>query len=88
MSYVIVDGSTRTKITYRPTGRVSYATEAAARAAVTRMRMPGLEVMDEDSYRAQVPMRKVRSLMSGKEIEIAADTPLCCDPSSETYWSS
>lgn len=32
-------------------------------------------------------MKKVRNLMSGKEIEIAEDTPLCCDPSSETYWS-
>lgn len=32
-------------------------------------------------------MKKVRSLMSGKEIEIAEDTPWCCDPSSETYWS-
>lgn len=29
----------------------------------------------------------VRSLMSGKEIVIRKDTPLCCDPSSETYWS-
>jgi hypothetical protein len=34
-----------------------------------------------------VPMKRVRNLMSGKEIEIAADTPLSCDPSSETYWS-
>lgn len=33
------------------------------------------------------PMKTVRNLMSGKEIEIPADTPLCCDPSSETYWS-
>ena len=32
-------------------------------------------------------MKTVRNLMSGKEIEIPADTPLCCDPSSETYWS-
>jgi len=29
----------------------------------------------------------VRSLMSGKEVVIRKDTPLCCDPSSETYWS-
>lgn len=29
----------------------------------------------------------VKNLMSGKEIEIDYDTPLCCDPSSETYWS-
>lgn len=31
--------------------------------------------------------RTVKSLMSGKEVQVAADTPLCCDPSSETYWS-
>jgi hypothetical protein len=32
-------------------------------------------------------MKKVKSLMSGKEIEIREDTPFCCDPSTETYWS-
>ena len=31
--------------------------------------------------------RKVVSLMSGEEVEIASDTPMCCDPSTETYWS-
>ena len=31
--------------------------------------------------------RKVVNLMSGTELEIAYDTPLACDPSSETYWS-
>lgn len=29
----------------------------------------------------------VKSLMNGQDVQIAADTPLCCDPSSETYWS-
>lgn len=33
------------------------------------------------------PMKTVRSLMTGELIEIPADTPLSCDPSSETYWS-
>lgn len=32
-------------------------------------------------------MIKVRSLMSGQEIEIEEGTPLCCDPSSELYWT-
>lgn len=32
-------------------------------------------------------MIKVRSVMSGEEIEIAEGTPRCCDPSSELYWS-
>lgn len=36
---------------------------------------------------ARPKTKKVTNLMSGKEVEIASDTPLCCDPSSETYWS-
>ena len=43
-----------------------------------------IECVDEDP--APVATKTVRNLMSGKEVEIAVDTPLCCDPSSETYW--
>jgi hypothetical protein len=25
--------------------------------------------------------------MTGQDIEIAEDTPYCCDPSTERYWS-
>ena len=32
-------------------------------------------------------MKTVRNLMTGKEIQIAHDTPRSCDPSSELYWS-
>lgn len=32
-------------------------------------------------------MKTVRNLMSGVEISIPHDTPLACDPSSETFWS-
>ena len=35
----------------------------------------------------KIPTKKVRNLMSGEEVEISVDTPRCCDPSSETYWS-
>ena len=31
--------------------------------------------------------KTVKSLMTGEDVQIAADTPRCCDPSSETYWS-
>lgn len=31
--------------------------------------------------------RKVVNLMSGEMVEIAYDTPMSCDPSTETYWS-
>jgi hypothetical protein len=33
-------------------------------------------------------MKTVVNLMSGQPVEIPFDTPLNCDPSSETYWSS
>ena len=29
----------------------------------------------------------VRSLLSEQQVVIDKDTPLCCDPSTETYWS-
>lgn len=32
-------------------------------------------------------MKTVRNLMSGKDIQIAHDTPRSCDPSSELYWT-
>ena len=32
-------------------------------------------------------MKTVRPLFSDKDIEIPVDTPLSCDPSTETYWS-
>jgi len=28
-----------------------------------------------------------RNLLSGKDFQQPVNTPLCCDPSSETYWS-
>lgn len=34
-----------------------------------------------------VEMKTVRNLMSGIEISIPANTPFCCDPSTEIYWS-
>lgn len=29
----------------------------------------------------------VKNLMTGKDVEIDSDTPWCCNPASETYWS-
>jgi hypothetical protein len=35
----------------------------------------------------QFPKKTVKNLMTGKLIEIDADTPNCCNPASESYWS-
>jgi hypothetical protein len=32
-------------------------------------------------------MKTVKNLMTGQDIQIPEDTPYCCDPSSERYWS-
>ncbi len=33
-------------------------------------------------------MVTVKNLMTGKDMQIEADTPWSCNPASETYWSS
>ena len=38
-------------------------------------------------FDVQPAMKTVKNLMTGKEVEIASDTPWCCNPASETYWS-
>ena len=40
---------------------------------------------EEESFEGQY--RKVKNLMTGEIVEIPANTPRCCDPSTETYWS-
>ena len=43
-----------------------------------------------DTYRYAAPKREtrtVRNLMTGQPVEIDADTPWCCNPASETFWS-
>lgn len=36
---------------------------------------------------ARTGYKYVKSLQSGNWCQIAEDSPLCCDPSTETYWS-
>jgi ABC-type nitrate/sulfonate/bicarbonate transport system substrate-binding protein len=46
--------------------------------------------IDPTDYTINVVMpgkRLVNNLMSGTLVAIDADTPFCCDPSTETYWS-
>lgn len=66
--------------------------ESAAKRSTTCMNRNAGSVeyafVDVDTYQNNVvKMKKVTNLMSGKEIEIPSNTPRCCDPSSELYWS-
>jgi hypothetical protein len=60
------------------------------------MNMTKLETLERElaavkaeiaALRAKPKMKKVRNLMTGKMVEIAEDTPMVCDPSTEIYWS-
>jgi hypothetical protein len=45
--------------------------------------------VEESWFHLKYPVstRTVRTLMTGQEVVIPADTPRCCDPSTETFWS-
>ena len=44
----------------------------------------------ESQYRIEYAPKyiTVKSLMSGQDVQIAADTPWSCRPDSESYWSA
>ena len=91
MSFIIYDRTTLLIVRH---GKVNYATERAARAAITRLYKKRLvnphnvSVCELDHYNKFLsPKKMVHNLMSGKPVIIDGNTPVCCDPSSETYWS-
>ena len=64
----------------------------AKRSATCSNRNAGRQVyeaMPESLFYLKYPLGKktVKNLMTGEMIEIAEDTPYCCDPSQERYWS-
>ena len=91
MSYVIVARGTGLIVTDGPNKTRAYKTYGAARATRTRLcRKAGwsvseLSIVERSTYVA--PKITVKNLMTGRDVEIDADTPWCCRPDSEAYWS-
>jgi hypothetical protein len=91
MSYVVVASGTGLIVTDGPNRTRAYKTFGAAKATRTRLCNKAgwveyqLEIVDRATYRA--PKVTVKNLMTGKPVTIDADTPWCCNPASETYWS-
>ena len=89
--YVLMN--VKTKALFRGCGKsvFVYAKTARKHAAKHSDRKRGVDIVaiHIDAYNRHYGnlTKKVTNLMSGKEIEISINTPLCCDPSSETYWS-
>lgn len=65
---------------------------SAKRSTTCSNRNAGREAyafMEETLFALKYPvgMKIVKNLMTGRDVGIAEDTPHCCDPSTETYWS-
>jgi len=91
MSYYIIVRATGLIATDGPNKTRSYKTFGAARATRTRLcnkagwSVAELSIVDTQHYKPRLVTRK--NLMSGIEYQEDVNTPLCCSPASETFWS-
>ena len=95
MSYVIYNTKTTAIVTERAFSTRYYATESAAKAAVTRFAKKGIcnkaevAVAAHDYYFENIEAKVKRvNMMSGLEYYESVNTPNFCSPSSESYWSA
>jgi hypothetical protein len=61
--------------------------EAGMKREVNELLLSGLYTVDKYRIVFYATMKTVKSLMTGKEVQIDRDTPWCCNPASESYWS-
>ncbi len=94
MAYVVYNLDTTAIVTERAYGKQYYATEAAAKAAKTRICRKTntaenlLAVQDSQMYHMLIAgTREVVNLMSGETVRESVNTPWHCSVASESYWS-
>lgn len=94
MSYIAYHKETTRYLRNHPkvkTDKTHFATEAAAKAAITREAKRGrikaedFATASADDFAKLEKTETKTNLLSGKEFQQSVNTPLCCDPSSETY---
>ena len=94
MAFVVYDINSTQTVNEKRWGRETYKTEAAAKAARTRMikRLKydanSLAISDVAFYTKSIAKTVTKiNIMTGLPYEESVNTPLCCSPASETYWS-
>ena len=94
MAYVVYNIQSTQTVNEKRWGRETFKTEAAAKAARTRMikrlkyDADTLAVAEVAFYTKNIAGTVTRTnLMTGKTYQESVNTPMCCSPSSETYWS-
>ena len=94
MVYVVYNIQSTKTVNEKRWGRETFKTEAAAKAARTRMikcqKYDGtqLAVAEVAFYTKNIAATVTRTnLMTGKTYQESVNTPSCCSPASEAYWS-
>lgn len=97
MSYVIYHKETTKFLRIIRNGYwqdAKYADLTAAKAGLTRavkkykIDPTEYDITDAVTFHRDIEKQETkRNLLSGTEFTQPVNTPLCCDPSSETYWS-
>jgi hypothetical protein len=97
MRYIVYNKETTRYLSLHPkvkTDNTSFASEGAAKAALTRevnrgaVKREDFTIADADAFHNGIQKMVTRkNLMTGKEYQEDANTPLVCSPASETYWS-
>ncbi len=93
MAYVVYNVESTAIVTERAYGKQYYATEAAAKAAKTRICRKKniaenqLAVQDSKMYQMLIAgTHMVRNALTGELVEESVNTPWNCSVASESYW--
>lgn len=93
MAYVVYNKETTVTMRAKAYGKEYYATEAAAKAFLTRMvkmgyRKEDFAVAEIGYFRENIEKYEtVTNLMTGEPVRQSVNTPYYCSVASETYWS-
>jgi hypothetical protein len=96
MRYVVYHKDTTRYLCKHPkvrTDHTSFDGERAAKAALTRevnsgaVKREDFLIASSEDFVAIEKTETKGNLLSGTPFTQSVNTPLCCDPSSETYWS-
>ncbi len=93
MSFVIYNKETTITLYNYRTRVETYKTKSAAKGALTRMAkfmeidVDDFEITDTPNFRANIEKTETKKNLFGGEFTQPVNTPACCDPSTETYWS-
>jgi hypothetical protein len=96
MNYVVYHKDTTRYLCNHPkvrTTHTSFPVMKTAKAALTRevnrgaVKREDFLIADVTSFASIEKTETVNSLMTGSPIKQSVNTPMCCDPSTETYWS-